>query len=392
MTTTASEATATGQAVAVATSAPGYAGRSVAWPLSVAPMMDRTDRHFRALLRRITRRSLLYTEMITTGAVLHGDRDRLLGFDPDQRPLVLQLGGDDPAALAECARVGWQRGYDEINLNVGCPSDRVQAGSFGVCLMARPQAVAEAVAAMRSAVPLPVSVKHRIGFDHLDGYEDLLGFVVAVAEAGCDRFTVHARKAWLAGLSPKENREVPPLRYDDVHRLKAELAHLRIEINGGFRTLEAVAAELTPAAAGGGGMDGVMIGRLAYEDPWALAAADRLLFGDPAPPPTRRRVVEAMLGYVEEQRRLDVPLARISRHLLELFAGRPGARAWRRALSEGSHRPGAGPELIAAALARLPVEVLDEPAEQAESTGSAARFEPSGAGVSTDRRLAATPR
>ena len=294
-------------------------------------MMDRSDRHFRFFARQLTRRSLLYTEMITTGAVLHGDRERLLGFDPAERPLALQLGGDAPGELAACARIAADLGYDEVDLNVGCPSERVQQGSFGVCLMARPERVAEAVAAMRAAAPLPVTVKHRIGFDEFDAFEDMARFVRTVAAAGCDRFIVHARKAWLRGLSPKENREVPPLRYGDVHRLKRELPELAIEINGGFTALAEVSEQLPR-------VDGVMIGRAAYEDPWMLALADREVFGDPAPPPTRREVVEAMLGYLDDWRRRGEPLGRITRHLLGLFAGEPGARAWRRRLSEG-HPP-----------------------------------------------------
>jgi tRNA-dihydrouridine synthase A len=329
-------------------------------PLSVAPMMDRTDRHFRYLVRRLTRRALLYTEMITTGALLHGDRDRFLAFHPDEHPLALQLGGDDPAELAACARMAADAGYDEVDLNVGCPSDRVQKGSFGVCLMARPERVAEAVAAMRAAVPLPVTVKHRIGFDQLDRYDDMRRFVEIVAAAGCDRFAVHARKAWLSGLNPKENREIPPLRYADVHRLKRELPRLAIEINGGFRTLEAVAEQLAA-------VDGVMLGRVAYEEPWMLAGADRRIYGDPAPQPTRRRVVEEMLGYVEDQVAAGEPLGRVTRHLLTLFAGCPGARLWRRRLSEGAHRPGAGAELVRLALEAIPDEVLDAPPDSVEA-------------------------
>lgn len=332
-------------------------------PLSVAPMMDRTDRHFRYLMRRLTRRALLYSEMLTTGALLHGDRDRFLAHHPDERPLALQLGGDDPVELAACARMAADAGYDEVDLNVGCPSDRVQKGSFGVCLMARPERVAEAVAAMRAAVPLPVTVKHRIGFDQLDHYDDMRRFVETVAAAGCDRFAVHARKAWLTGLNPKENREVPPLRHADVHRLKRELPHLAIEINGGFRTLEAVAEQLAA-------VDGVMLGRVAYEEPWMLAAVDRRIYGDPAPPPTRRRVVEEMLGYLEDQVAGGEPLGRVTRHLLTLFAGCPGARLWRRRLSEGAHQPGAGAELVSRALEAIPDHVLDAPPEPAAGAAS----------------------
>lgn len=334
-------------------------------PLSIAPMMDRSDRWFRMVMRHLVgRRPLLYTEMITTGAILHGDRARLLGFDPAERPLALQLGGDDPAALAECARIAADRGYDEIDLNVGCPSERVQKGSFGVCLMERPERVAEAVAAIRAAVPLPVTVKHRIGFDDLDRYEDMARFVDAVAAAGCDRFIVHARKAWLSGLDPRANREVPPLRPEDVYRLKRERPALAIEINGGVRTLEQVRGHLEQ-------VDGVMVGRVAYEDPWALAGADQLLYGEPGEPPSRREVVEALIPFAEREIARGVPLAWIARHLLGLVAGRPGARLWRRILSERTHETGAGVEVLRAALAALPAEVLDEAPAPAVAAGEA---------------------
>lgn len=327
-------------------------------PLSVAPMMDRTDRHFRFLARAISRRTLLYTEMITSGAVLHGDRDRLLAFHPAERPLALQLGGDEPEALARCARIGWERGYDEVNLNVGCPSDRVQQGSFGVCLMARPERVADAVAAMRAACPLPVTVKHRIGFDDLDRYEDMLAFVDTVAGAGCDRFSVHARKAWLSGVSPKENRELPPLRHADVVRLKADRPALSIEINGGLRSLDEARAFLAA------GLDGAMIGRAAYDAPWMLAAADAGIYGEPLPagePPTRRTVLAVLADYVAGELSRGEPLARVVRHWQGLFTGERGGRYWRRVLGEGARRPGAGPGLLAEAAAEVPSAVLDAP-------------------------------
>jgi tRNA-dihydrouridine synthase A len=313
-------------------------------------MMDRTDRHFRAFLRKITRRTLLYSEMVTTGAIEHGDRERLLGHDPEESPVSLQLGGEDPAALARCAAVAAGYGYDEVNLNVGCPSDRVRHGSFGACLMARPELVAEAVAAMREAVDLPVTVKHRIGIDGLDRYEDMARFVEVVADAGCDRFIVHARVAVLEGLSPKENRSVPPLRYADVHRLKQEFPGLAIEINGGITDLDQVRDHLES-------VDGVMIGRAAYDDPYLLAAADRHVHGDrEAEPPTRREIVEAMIPYVERWRAADLYLSRITRHMLGLYAGVPGARAWRRHLTEASVRPGAGAEVLARSLDLVPPE------------------------------------
>ncbi len=312
-------------------------------------MMDRTDRHFRYFLRRLTRRTLLYTEMVTTWAVLRGDREHLLGFDPDEKPLALQLGGDDPEALAACARIAEDLGYDEVNLNVGCPSERVQKGSFGACLMAAPRIVADAVAAMRAAVALPVTVKHRIGIDDLDSYELLARFVATVAEAGCDRFSVHARIAWLSGLSPKENREVPPLRYPDVYRLQRDFPRLAIEINGGVGSLDEAEEHLEH-------VDGVMIGRAAYDDPYLFATADQRIFDDESPSASRREAVEEMVPYLERWHRQGLPVARVTRHMLQLFAGRPGARAWRRSLSEAAPRPDAGPEVLLAALERVPEE------------------------------------
>ncbi|HEX2252348.1 MAG TPA: tRNA dihydrouridine(20/20a) synthase DusA [Thermoanaerobaculia bacterium] len=316
-------------------------------------MMDRTDRHFRALLRRITRRTLLYSEMITAGAVLHGDRDHLLGHAPEERPLALQLGGDDPAELAACARIAEAWGYDEVNLNVGCPSDRVQKGRFGACLMAEPERVAAAVAAMRGACALPVTVKHRIGIDELDRYEDMERFVAVVAAAGCDRFSVHARKAWLSGLSPKENRSVPPLRYAEVYRLKREHPELAIEINGGVADLAAAAEHLDH-------VDAVMIGRAAYDDPYLFATADARFFADPAPPPTRREVAEGLIDYAAGQVARGALLKHVARHALGLFAGRPGARAWKRHLAENAHREGAGAEVLRQAMEKVPAHVLAE--------------------------------
>ncbi len=315
-------------------------------------MMDRTDRHFRFFLRQISRRALLYTEMLTTGALLQGDRDRFLGYDPQEHPLALQLGGDDPRELASCARIAEEWGYDEVNLNVGCPSDRVQKGRFGACLMAQPERVAAAVEAMAEAADLPITVKHRVGIDDQDRYEDMLNFVEVVARAPCARFSVHARKAWLQGLSPKENRTLPPLRYEDVYRLKDELPHLAIEINGGIRTVPEAKRHLRR-------VDAVMVGRAAYEDPYQWAAADGELFGDSPPPRSRREVVKALLPYVESWCRRDLHLNHITRHILGLFAGQKGARAWRRHLSENAHKPGSGPEVVEAAMAKVPAEVLD---------------------------------
>jgi tRNA-dihydrouridine synthase A len=297
-------------------------------PVSVAPMMDRTDRHFRYFLRQMTGHTLLYTEMLTTGAILHGNRDVLLGHEIIDSPVSLQLGGSDPAALAECARIGQAHGYDEINLNVGCPSARVQSGRFGACLMAEPELVASAVKAMMAAVSIPVTVKHRIGVDDLDRYEDLVRFVSIVADSGCRQFTVHARKAWLSGLSPKENRNVPPLRYDDVYRLKAAFPELMIEINGGVRDVDSIVEHLRH-------VDAVMIGRAAVDNPYLLATFDRDLFGASSTVLTRSQVVHRMFDYVDEQTQKGEKLHRITRHMLTLFSGIPGTRAWKRYLSGG---------------------------------------------------------
>ena len=318
--------------------------------IAVAPMMDWTDRHDRFFLRLITRRALLYTEMITTGAVIHGDRARLLGFSPEERPLALQVGGSDPAQLAESARIAEGFGYDEVNVNCGCPSDRVQEGRFGACLMATPALVARGVEAMRRATRLPVTVKCRIGIDDRDSYEDLRRFVETVAAAGCGTFIVHARKAWLQGLSPKENREIPPLRYPEVYRLKAEFPHLEIVLNGGVTSLEAAAGHLQH-------VDGVMIGRAAYQNPYLLAEADRRFFGADEPPPDRHEVVERLIPYVEAELAAGTRLAAITRHILGLFQGCPGARAWRRHLAENAHRPGAGVEVIRTAAGLVPRDV-----------------------------------
>lgn len=290
-------------------------------------MMRCTDRHFRYLVRLISRRTLLYSEMVTTGAILEGDRDRHLEHSRCESPLVLQVGGDDPRALADAAALAETAGFDEVDLNVGCPSDRVREGRFGACLMREPEVVARAVAAMRERVAIPVTVKHRIGVDELDRYEDLRRFVATVAEAGCRTFTVHARIAWLDGLSPKENRDVPPLRYEDVYRLKTELPELEIVLNGGVGSLDEVEAHLEH-------VDGVMIGRAVYDDPYVLADADRRLFGDERPSPTREEILAAYVVYCERRMREEEPLRRMTHHLRGLYRGRPGARRWRRFLAE----------------------------------------------------------
>ena len=311
--------------------------------LSVAPMLDLTDRHCRYFLRQLTRQTLLYTEMVTTGAVLRGDRKRLLAYDPAERPLALQLGGSDPADLAQCARIAAESGYDEVNLNVGCPSDRVQSGRFGACLMAEPEWVAECVAAMQAVTALPVTVKTRIGIDDRDSYAELAEFVAKVAAGGCKIFIIHARKAWLKGLNPKENREIPPLRYDIVYRLKQDFPALTLIINGGLTSLDQVAAQLGP-------VDGAMIGRAAYENPYLLAEADQRLFGSTEPPLTRHQVIQAFLPYLQTQLQQGTPLHGLTRHILGLFQGVPGARAWRRQISEPACRRGAGVEVLEAAL------------------------------------------
>ncbi|HEU5018557.1 MAG TPA: tRNA dihydrouridine(20/20a) synthase DusA [Pseudolabrys sp.] len=311
---------------------------------SIAPMMDWTDRHCRFFHRLLTRRTLLYTEMLTTGAVLHGDRDRLLGFDPAEHPVALQLGGCDPRALAQSAGIGEDFGYDEINLNVGCPSDRVQEGRFGACLMAEPQLVAEGVAAMKSAVLVPVTVKCRIGIDEQDPEEALFAFTQAVKAAGADALIVHARKAWLKGLSPKENREVPPLDYALVHRLKRAHPDFEIVLNGGIVSVEQAQEHLAH-------VDGVMMGRAAYQEPWRLIAADPAFFGEPAPFDSPHEAGFALIPYIERELAKGVRLSAITRHVLGLFRAVPGARAFRRHLATEAVKPGADFAVMADALA-----------------------------------------
>jgi len=312
-------------------------------PLSVAPMMDRTDRHFRYFMRKITRRTLLYTEMVTIPAILNGDRAKLLDFSPQEHPLALQIGGDQPQQAAECAKIAADWGYDEINLNIGCPSDRVKSGNFGACLMEQPELVARVVEAMQKAVDIPVTVKHRIGVDERDHYQDMREFVKVVSHAGCQRFTVHARKAWLKGLSPKENRNVPPLRYEDIYRLKEEFPHLLIEINGGIKTLDEIQHHLQF-------VDAVMIGRAAYDNPYLLASVDQLIYGEETSPPTMTEVVEGMLPYIDDWLQQGVKLNSITRHLLHIFNGQPGAKAWRRYLTENTRSAIAGTEVVSQAL------------------------------------------
>jgi len=313
--------------------------------LSVAPMMDWTDRHCRYFHRLLAPSALLYTEMVTTGAVLHGDRERLIGFNAEEHPVALQLGGSDPADLAECARIAAQYGYDEVNLNVGCPSDRVQRGRFGACLMLEPGLVRECVGAMREAVDIPVTVKTRLGVDDCYSYEYFSDFVGTVAGSGCDIFIVHARKAWLSGLSPKENRDVPELRYDWVMQLKEEHPELTIIINGGISRVQDALALLEQ-------LDGVMLGRAAYQTPWLLAGLQRELFGAPGVK-CREEAVELMSRYVATQTAAGVPVKNISRHLLGLFQGLPGARRWRRYISENAHLDAANSCLLAEAMEHM---------------------------------------
>jgi tRNA-dihydrouridine synthase A len=307
-------------------------------------MMEWTDRHCRFFHRLLTRRALIYTEMLTTGAILHGDRARLLGYDAFEHPVALQLGGGDPAALAQSARIGEEFGYDEINLNVGCPSDRVQEGRFGACLMVEPALVADCVAAMKAAVKIPVTVKCRIGIDEQDPDQALFSFTDAVKAAGADALIVHARKAWLKGLSPRENRDVPPLDYSIVHRLKTAHPDLEIVLNGGIASLEQAQAQLAH-------VDGVMIGRAAYQEPWRLLGVDPLIYGVPAPFATPKDAAFALIPYIERELAKGVRLHSITRHVLGLFRAVPGARAFRRHLATEAVKPGAGASVMADALA-----------------------------------------
>ncbi len=322
--------------------------------LSIAPMLDWTDRHYRYFARLITRHTLLYTEMITTGALLHGNRERFLHFNPSEHPVALQLGGSDPTDLAACSRMAQEKGYDEVNLNVGCPSDRVQSGRFGACLMLEPDLVAECIHAMQQAVTIPVTIKHRIGIDHDNSYETLHKFVTTVSQTGCRTFIVHARNAWLEGLSPKENRDIPPLRYETVHQLKRDFPDLEIIINGGIKSLDAAKEQLQY-------LDGVMIGREAYQNPWILAQADQLIFGDDHPIPSRHEIIKRLMPFVQDEFEKGIPINRITRHILGLFQGQPGAKAWRRHISENAHRRDAVPDLITEAAQMVSLEHMFSP-------------------------------
>ncbi|MFA0155434.1 tRNA dihydrouridine(20/20a) synthase DusA [Vibrio sp. 10N.261.46.A3] len=317
---------------------------------SVAPMLDWTDRHCRYFHRLLSQQTLLYTEMVTTGAILHGKGD-FLEYNEQEHPLALQLGGSNPVDLAACAKLAGERGYDEVNLNVGCPSDRVQNGRFGACLMAEPELVADCVSAMKEVTDIPITVKTRIGIDDQDSYEFLTKFVSTVSEkGGCEQFTIHARKAWLSGLSPKENREIPPLDYDRAYQIKKDFSDLVIAVNGGITTLEQTKEHLQH-------LDGVMIGREAYHSPFILAEVDQQIFGLDTPIKKRSQVVEEMYPYIERELSNGASLGHISRHMLGLFQSMPGARQWRRYISENAHKKGAGIEVIQTALAKIPKEL-----------------------------------
>lgn len=306
--------------------------------LSVAPMLDWTDKHCRYFLRQLSSHTVMYTEMVTTGAILFGKGD-YLSYNAEEHPLVLQLGGSDPKALTECAKIAEQHGYDAININVGCPSDRVQNGRFGACLMAEPELVAECVQTMQNAINIPVTVKSRIGIDDLDSYEFLHNFVDVVGKAGCQHFIVHARKAWLSGLSPKQNREVPPLDYSRVYKIKQDFNHLNISINGGIKTLAESVAHLTH-------IDGVMIGREIYQNPYMLSQADQIIFSDHKPVITREEVIELMCEYIERNIANGGRVWHVVRHMLGLCNGLPGARKYRRYLSENAGREGADSNVL----------------------------------------------
>lgn len=316
------------------------------WRFCTAPCMDWTDRHCRHFWRQLTRQSRLYTEMVTTGALLHGDIDRHLNYGSQEHPLALQLGGSNPQDLAHCAKLAEARHYDEVNLNCGCPSDRVQNGRFGACLMAEPELVRDCITAMREAVDIPVTVKQRIGIDHQESFDELRDFVGIVAEGGCNVFIVHARKAWLEGLSPKQNREIPPLNYTWVYALKEQFPQLTIVLNGGIQSLEECEHHLTK-------VDGVMLGRAAYQTPWLLSSVDSRIFGAEDPAPSRESVIYKLSDYVETYLAQGGRLNHVTRHILGLFHQQPGGRLFRRALSEGAHLSGADASVLLAALAKV---------------------------------------
>lgn len=333
--------------------------------MSIAPMMDLTDRHCRYFHRLLTKHSLLYTEMVTTGALIHGDVDRHLTYNDEEHPIALQLGGSEPKDLATCAKIGADYGYDEINLNCGCPSDRVQRGAFGACLMKEPELVAESVSAMKAAVDIPITVKSRIGVDEQEDYESLALFTEKLVEAEVDALIVHARKAWLQGLSPKQNREIPPLNYEIVYQLKQDFLDLEVNINGGIESLEQSETHLQK-------VDGVMIGRSAYYNPWMLADVDARIYGETDTASGHLQsefdAVEQMYPYIEKQLSIGLRLPAVTRHLLGLFQGQPGARRYRRVISEGAHKPNAGIEVLEQALAQIgPIGQSDSPETKTET-------------------------
>nr|WP_256527247.1 tRNA dihydrouridine(20/20a) synthase DusA [Gilvimarinus sp. DA14] len=311
-----------------------------------APMMDWSDRHCRYFWRLLSENAVLYTEMVTTGAIIHGDRERFLRFHPTEQPLALQLGGSDANALAECAALAEQWGYNEINLNCGCPSDRVQNGRIGACLMAEPELVRDCMSAMIERVKIPVTIKHRIGIDDMDDYDGLIKFVDTVAQSGCNTFIIHARKAWLQGLSPKQNRDIPPLDYELVARIKRERPHLEIIINGGITHLEQCETLLQE-------VDGVMLGREIYANPYLLAGVDQAIYGSNKPKPSRRQIMEQFMPYLEAELARGTRLNQMTRHILGLYQGLPGARQFRRIISEQAHKKGAGLEVVSRALAAV---------------------------------------
>lgn len=313
---------------------------------TLAPMMEWSTSDCRTFWRLLTKKAVLYSEMVTTGALLHGDKARFLDYNACEHPLALQLGGSNPKDLAECSKIAEDWGYDEVNLNCGCPSDRVQNGMIGACLMAEPDLVAECIAAMQNAVKIPVTIKHRIGIDDMEDYEGMVKFVGTIAATGCTTFIVHARKAWLKGLSPKENREIPPLQYEKVYRLKQEFPHLEIIINGGITTLEQSKQLLEH-------VDGVMVGREAYANPYLLAEVDQAIYGVSRSPVSREEVMEGFMDYCQEQLSRGTRLNHLTRHILGLYQGLPGARQFRRILSEQAHKPDAGLEVIRRAIGVL---------------------------------------
>lgn len=322
----------------------GFQGVSLDRSFTVAPMMEWSDRHCRYLWRLISKHAVLYTEMVTTGALIHGDPERFLTFNDEEHPVALQLGGSDAKALAHCSRLAEQWGYDEVNLNCGCPSDRVQNGMIGAILMAHPQRVADCIKAMQDATDIDVTIKHRIGVDDMEDYSGMANFVETIANTGCKTFIVHARKAWLKGLSPKENREVPPLNYDMVHQLKKEFPELNIVLNGGLKTLEDCEQQLP-------GVDGVMVGREAYSNPYLLAEVDQRFYQDDHPILTRHEIANAYIQYCDQQIEQGQLLKYMSKHILGLFQGLPGARRFRRHISENAHKGGAGIGVLEDAIA-----------------------------------------